>query len=180
MLDGSHPIQASELVSPPKPKADAKKAKRTTVRVEWTYEDFRNSAREKPGEENPWRMKRWQKRTYSLPQNVLLHDAPSDYWAVKYNRPVELIQYNDEEYQALLNDDPNWTKPETDYLMVRLPASPPPPPFLLLLHSSIPPPPPLSHEPPEPPEPASRPDSLSISSISFLLSFFLSSVSLSV
>ncbi|KAF7729230.1 swr complex subunit [Apophysomyces ossiformis] len=43
------------------------------------------------------------------------HDT-EDYAFAQFNRVIDVVEYNDEEYEKFLTD-PNWTKEETDYLL---------------------------------------------------------------
>lgn len=43
-------------------------------------------------------------------------EANGDYAFAKYNKKIPMVMYNDEEYNSMLNDDPEWSRDETNYL----------------------------------------------------------------
>lgn len=44
-------------------------------------------------------------------------DIGGDYAFAKYNKRVDLLRYNDEEYEQLCSGDPSWSRAETDFLL---------------------------------------------------------------
>ncbi|KAF8311157.1 hypothetical protein DL93DRAFT_2083603 [Clavulina sp. PMI_390] len=67
----------------------------------WTWKTFKN-----PGRKDKLELGHWTKHS---------GEEPEDYSFGKYNRPSQVVDYTQEEYTKLLQDD-DWTKEETDYL----------------------------------------------------------------
>ncbi|CAG9463965.1 unnamed protein product [Pedinophyceae sp. YPF-701] len=110
LLDGSHPIIPSQLLGVKKNKGLKDKRKGQKGQSKWAWEPFKNSARS-----DGLQLCRWQQRVYDAQKN-LVKDVPDDYFYAKFNKSVEVVQYNDEEYNSLLQD-PDWTREETDHLL---------------------------------------------------------------
>ncbi|KAJ6490413.1 hypothetical protein C8R47DRAFT_469461 [Mycena vitilis] len=72
-------------------------------KIKWEWRDFKNGART-----DSLRLKHWTKATA---------DPDAEYPFAKYNVQRPKYTYTDEEYTLLLNEDKEWTKEETDYLM---------------------------------------------------------------
>ena len=81
--------------------------------VAWSWQPFKNSARS-----DDLKLKHWVKTGVSgqmLPGSNG-GDVGGDYAFSKYNKRVDMLMYNDEEYENLLQFDEEWTREETDHL----------------------------------------------------------------
>lgn len=89
------------------------KRKVTARKVAWSWQPFKNSARS-----DNLMLKHWVKTGTggTLLPGSNGGDVGGDYAFSKYNKKVDMVMYNDEEYESLLQFDSEWTKEETDYL----------------------------------------------------------------
>ena len=82
-------------------------------KVAWSWQPFKNSARS-----DNLMLKHWVKTGVSgqmLPGSNG-GDVGGDYAFSKYNKKVDMLMYNDEEYENLLQFDQEWSREETDHL----------------------------------------------------------------
>ena len=90
------------------------KRKVSTRKVAWSWQPFKNSARS-----DSLMLKHWVKTGTGgtmLPGSNG-GDVGGDYAFSKYNKKVDIVMYNDEEYESLLTSiESDWSKQETDYL----------------------------------------------------------------
>ncbi|CAG8615394.1 6877_t:CDS:10, partial [Acaulospora morrowiae] len=101
------PRELFQLIGGPPPIAFVKpafKAKPNLRKkaVHWEFRPFINQARK-----DQLQLSHWIKATSS--------EDNSGHWFAEYNKEIEILEYNDEEYQKFLTDK-EWTKEETDYL----------------------------------------------------------------
>ncbi|KAG2495242.1 hypothetical protein HYH03_006515 [Edaphochlamys debaryana] len=111
LLGGSHPIIASQLVSVKKNDILKKPKPSTKGIVTYQYKPFKNQARTDDLELCHW------VKCYKGANGIIREPDDSEYPYAKYNKKVQLMKYNAEEYDSLIRPDSgNWTKEETDYL----------------------------------------------------------------
>eukprot|EP00740_Mantoniella_antarctica_P016596 CAMPEP_0181373774 /NCGR_PEP_ID=MMETSP1106-20121128/15592_1 /TAXON_ID=81844 /ORGANISM="Mantoniella antarctica, Strain SL-175" /LENGTH=176 /DNA_ID=CAMNT_0023491563 /DNA_START=271 /DNA_END=797 /DNA_ORIENTATION=- len=106
---------AQDALAPVVPTHAGLKGKRkvTARKVAWSWQPFKNSARA-----DTLMLRHWVKTGTGgtmLPGSNG-GDVGGDYAFSKYNKKVDMVMYNDEEYESLLQFDPEWSKAETDHL----------------------------------------------------------------
>ena len=89
------------------------KRKVSARKVAWSWQPFKNSART-----DNLTLKHWVKTGTggTLLPGSNGGDVGGDYAFSKYNKKVDMVMYNDEEYENLLQFDQDWSREETDYL----------------------------------------------------------------
>lgn len=89
------------------------KRKVSARKVAWSWQPFKNSARV-----DDLMLKHWVKTGTggTLLPGSNGGDVGGDYAFSKYNKKVDMVMYNDEEYENLLQFDQDWSREETDYL----------------------------------------------------------------
>eukprot|EP01132_Coremiostelium_polycephalum_P002808 gene2808-3491_t len=79
------------------------KEKSLTKAKKWDWKGFRNSSRQ-----DALVLPHWSKST---------DKKSDDYQYARFNKKMEILMYNEEEYDLYLRDDNNWTKEDTDQLL---------------------------------------------------------------
>ena len=89
------------------------KRKVSARKVSWSWQPFKNSART-----DNLMLRHWVKTGTggTLLPGSNGGDVGGDYAFSKYNKKVDMVMYNDEEYENLLQFDQDWSREETDYL----------------------------------------------------------------
>jgi len=91
------------------------KRKVSARKVAWSWQPFKNSARV-----DDLMLKHWVKTGTggTLLPGSNGGDVGGDYAFSKYNKKVDMVMYNDEEYDTLLKDltEDDWSREETDYM----------------------------------------------------------------
>ncbi|KAF0451022.1 SWR1-complex protein 4 [Gigaspora margarita] len=105
------PRELFQLIGGPPPIAFVKpafKAKPNLRKkaVHWEWQSFTNQGR---GEDDQLTLHHWVKCTPTS------ESEDSGYWFAEYNKKIDILKYDDEEYEKYLTDK-DWTKEETDYL----------------------------------------------------------------
>jgi len=95
---GIPPISPAPVLSPA---AFKEKRKLTRGVTKWAWKPFRNSARKDGAVLYHW---------------AKAEDEVDDYPFSRFNKRITVFEYSPEQYEKYFNDDPNWTKEETDQL----------------------------------------------------------------
>lgn len=111
LLSSSHPLAPSQLMGELK-KGDASKDKpRKRGQVTFHWRSFTP-----PGREDGFELHHWVK-CYKDAISGAITPAEKDNPFAKYNKPTKIVRYDDEEWEALIAEDPNWSREESDYLL---------------------------------------------------------------
>ena len=90
------------------------KRKVSTRKIAWSWQPFKNSARS-----DKLMLRHWVKTGTggSILPGSNGGDVGGDYAFSKYNKKVDMLMYNDEEYESLIQPiESDWTRAETDHL----------------------------------------------------------------
>ena len=115
-MSSSHPLAPSDLVGDLRKSADVKALKDKQKRshrgqVTFQWRKFAN-----PGRSDGLELEHWVK-CYRDVAGRLTPADPGPYAFSKYNTSVKILKYNDEEWEKLIENNEDWSKEETDYLL---------------------------------------------------------------
>ncbi|GMH38166.1 hypothetical protein BSKO_06050 [Bryopsis sp. KO-2023] len=114
LLDGSHPIMQSELAKGLMRKGEMSRKRKSegSYHVVYQWKKFKNEAREDGLELSHW------VKCYKDAQGNVRDAVGGDYPFAKFNKKVNICEYNDEEWEIVVKPmSDGWTREETDYLL---------------------------------------------------------------
>lgn len=111
LLSSSHPLAPSQLMGELKKGEGSKDRPRKRGQITFCWRSFTP-----PGREDGLELNHWVK-CYKDAITGAITPADKEYPFAKYNKPTKILKYDNEEWAALIAEDPNWTREESDYLL---------------------------------------------------------------